>query len=94
MADQKFLTYKGRPLVRKGNTLYYGNMYDPYVVMLTVKTTKTEADTEVADKVMVQLMSTDMTKAPNEIVVKKGDKNGLYPAIDLAATWLERALKE
>ena len=29
----EFLTYKGKPLVRKGNTLYYGNMSDKFVVM-------------------------------------------------------------
>jgi len=33
---QPFLEYKGRPLVRCGKTLYYGNLYDDYVVMMQV----------------------------------------------------------
>ena len=38
MAEKKndFLTYKGRPLVRNGNTIYYGNMTDDYVIMLQI----------------------------------------------------------
>ena len=54
-----FLMYKGKPLVRSGNTLYYGNMADKCVVMLQILSTKTVKDMTVADKVQVQLMSTD-----------------------------------
>ncbi len=90
----QFLTYKGYPLVRKGNTLYYGNMYDPYVVMLTIQNTKKVKDLEVADRVLVQLMSTDPSANPAEIVIKKSEKNGLYPAMDIGSIWLERALKD
>ena len=32
MAFTPQLTYKGRPLVRCGNDIYYGNMKDPYIV--------------------------------------------------------------
>ena len=32
MAFTPSLTYKGRPLVRCGNDIYYGSMHDPYVV--------------------------------------------------------------
>ncbi len=94
MADQSFLTYKGKPLVRKGNTLYYGNMYDPYVIMLTIKSSQKVADMDIADKVTVQLLNTDPTVNPAEMVLKKSEKNGLYPALDIGSTWLERALAE
>ncbi len=40
MAFTPSLTYKGRPLVRCGNDIYYGSMHDPYVVYLQVLTTK------------------------------------------------------
>ena len=90
----QFLTYKGRPLVRKGKTLYYGNMYDPYVVMLKVVSTKKFKDMELADRVTVQLISTDPNASPAEIVVKKSEKPGLYPAMDIGSIWLDRALKE
>lgn len=33
---EKFLEYKGKPLVRCGKTIYYGNMNDPYVICLNI----------------------------------------------------------
>ena len=36
----EFLEYKGRPLVRCGNTIYYGSMADPFVVCLKVQSEK------------------------------------------------------
>lgn len=95
MADtQEFLTYKGRPLVRCGDTLYYGSMADKYVIMLKVLGTKAVGDLAVADQVSVQLMYTDEEMRPKDRVVKSSQKEGLYEAMDLGAIWLERALKE
>lgn len=90
--NDKFLTYRGRPLVRSGNTLYYGDMSDEYVVMLQINSTKTVQDLEVADKVTIQLLSTDPNVRPRERIVKKSEKNGLYLAMDIGSIWLERAL--
>ncbi len=87
------MTYKGKPLVRKGKFLYYGNMFEPYVVMLTVMSTHKVKDVELADKVSVQLMKTDPDIDPRDSIVKKSEKNGLYSAMDIASIWLERALK-
>ena len=36
MADEKVLTYKGRPLMRKDNLIYYGSMADSHIIMLQV----------------------------------------------------------
>ena len=95
MADtqKSFLTYKGKPLVRKGNTIYYGNMSDPFVIMLSVASTHEVHGVKIADKVIVQLLNTDPNAAPTELVIKKTDTRGLYNAIDIAAVWLEAALE-
>ncbi len=98
MADSKkkspFLMYKGRPLVRKGNTLYYGNMSDPFVIMMQITSTKKVQELDVANKVTVQLMSTDPNARPRERIVKKSEKNGLYDAMDVGSIWLDRALQK
>ena len=88
------LTYKGRPLVRSKNEIYYGNMADPYVIFMQILTTKEENGVQVADKVHVVLMSTDASKPLPERVVRQSAKNGLYSALDIGNIWLERALKE
>ena len=66
--------YKGRPLVRKGNTLYYGSMADPFVIMMQITSTKKVKELEVANKVTVQLMNTDPDVRPRERIVKKAKK--------------------
>lgn len=89
-----FLSYKGRPLVRCGNTIYYGNMTDQFVVMLQIQNTKdTGTQLPMADKVTVQLLATDPDIRPKDKIIKKTEKQGLYNAIDVGAIWLERALK-
>ena len=90
----KFLLYKGRPMVRCGKTIYYGNMSDKYVVMLQILSTKPFKDMEVPDRVLVQLMDTDPHVRIRDRIVKKTEKDGLYNAIDVGAIWLERALAD
>ena len=93
MAEQ-FLTYKGRPLVRGGNTIYYGNMSDEYVCVLQILTTKEENGEQMPDKVQVQLLKTDPEIPIMERFVKNGERRGLYEAMDMATIWLARALKD
>ena len=90
--SEQFMTYKGRPLVRSKKILYYGDMRDAYVVMLQINNTATAAGTEVAGHITLQMMSTDPNAAPTEMVVKRAERDGLYSALELAATWLDRQL--
>ena len=91
MAEQ-MLTYKGRPLMRKDNLIYYGSMADNYIIMLQVLETKKENDLDLATKVSVQLQLTDPTLRARDRVVKKSEKDGFYTALDVGCVWLERAL--
>jgi len=93
-AREGFPSYKGRPLVRSGDTLYYGSMRDKYVVKLDVKSKKDVQGLQVADKVSVQLMSTDPELRTRKQIVKTSEKEGLYLALDIADAWLTRALEK
>ena len=86
------LMYKGRPLMRKDNIVYYGSMADPYIVMLQILETKKEGDLDLATKVSVQLQLTDPNVKSRDRVVKKSEKDGFYTALDVGCVWLERAL--
>lgn len=90
---QDILTYKGKPLVRNGNTLYYGELSGDFVIMMQILSTKTVKDMTVADKVQVQLMSTDVELRMKDRILKKSEKTGLYNAMDIGSIWLERAIK-
>ena len=92
-AETSFLEFKGKPLVRKGNTLYYGDMNDPFVLMLSVADSHEVHGVQIADKVTVQLFNTDPTVNPMQALVKKTEAKGLWAAMDIGVTWLERAIQ-
>ena len=92
MAEKEFMTYKGKPMVRCGDTIYYGDTADKYIVMLQILDTKKVKDLDVATKVSVQLQLTDPSIKSRDRIVKKSEKDSLYTAIDIAVVWLERAL--
>ena len=93
MSDKnEVLTYKGRPLMRKDNLIYYGSMADDYIVMLQILESKKDGDMDVASRVLVQLQLTDPAAKARDRIVKKSEKDGIYTALDVGSVWLERAL--
>ena len=93
MAEENaVLMYKGHPLMRKDNLIYYGSMADSHIVMLQIIETKKVGDSDIATKVSVQLQLTDPAARSRDRIVKKSEKDGLYTALDVGSVWLERAL--
>ena len=86
------LSYKGHPLMRLGNMVYYGSMADSHIVILQILESKKMDDLDLATKVSVQLQLTDPSIRSRDRIVKKSEKDSLYAAMDVAAVWLERAL--
>ena len=85
MANEKIpLMYKGHPLRRKDNLIYYGDMADSHIILLQ--------NMNVATKVSIQLQLTAPDLKGRDRVVKRSEKDSLYAAIDIASVWLERAL--
>lgn len=93
MDNSKLLKYKGKPIVRKKNEIYYGNLTDKYIVVLKILSTKKVGEADIAEKVSIELQLTDDSLTAAKKVVKKGEKVGLYTAMDFASVWLDRALK-
>jgi len=93
MAEENaVLMYKGRPLMRKDNLIYYGSMADSHIVMLQVLESKKQGDMDIATRVSVQLQLTDPAAKSRDRTVKKSEKDGLCTALDVGRVWLERAL--
>lgn len=91
--DYKTTVYKNKPLVRCGNTVYYGNSSDEYVIKLEILNDKPLFESVVSDKISVQLLSTDPELSARKRIIKKCEKNGLYEALDIAEVWLCKALE-
>lgn len=92
MDDQ--LLYKGRPLVRCNNEIYYGNPSDSHVIFIQILGTEEKNGELVANKVNVQLLSNSATMGARARILKQSDKPNLFSALDIGYIWLERALAE
>ncbi len=90
--SKKFFEYKGKPLVRCGNIIYYGDINDRYVTKIESKATKKVMDLDVSTQLSVEMIDTD-PESTNKIV-KISEKSGLYLALDIASVWLDRAYGE
>ena len=69
MAEDKILTYKGHPLMRKDNLIYYGSMADSHIIMMQVLESKKQNDVDIATRVSVQLQLTDPAAKSREEVI-------------------------
>ena len=86
------LVYRGHPLRRVDNLVYYGSMADKYIIMMQVLDTEDVKDLKLAKRVSIQLQLTDPDLKSRDRVVKKSEKDSLYAAMDVGCIWRERAL--
>lgn len=89
LVEGKYLMYKDRPLVREGDTICYGDLAEPYILVMEIMSYKEENGEKMPDTILVQVVeSEDQNK-----IVRQGTKNGFYEAFGYGIIWLEQALK-
>ncbi len=90
----KFLMFRGKPLLREGNQICYGDMEDDYMMYLLILSNKTvqmgDKKVEVPDRVIVQILKNDPSILAYERIVKQFDKNNLYDAFQAGLIQLDR----
>lgn len=89
---KKGLMYKGKPLIRCGDKIYYGNLEDKYILVLEILETKDMQDIKVSTKVKIQLMDNTGEFGKGQ-VYRKAERENLYKAIDIGEWWLQDALQ-
>ena len=94
MAEEVSLTYKGHPLVRHWNDIYYGAPGDPYVVYMQILGTEKKNGIDTANRVQVMLLSNAEGLNLMERIVRVSEKNSLYSALDIGSIWYEKAILE
>ncbi len=87
---EKMLKYKGKPLIRRGNMVYYGDPQEKYMIVMIINSTTKKKDLDVTTGVTIQLMLNDGKK---EKMIKQAERTGMYAAIDIAEYWLYDALE-
>ena len=82
-----YTMYRGKPLVRQGAQLCWGDLKDKYVLVLGIMSQKKAGSVEIPDQILIEIQSTADKK-----VVRFGTKNGLYEAFEYGSAWLEQEL--
>ena len=90
LVEGKYLEYKGRPLVREGDTICYGDMNDKCILILEILSYKKEDGKNLPDNIFIQVV--DPKNQTN--ILRQGSKQGLFEAFDLGLVWLEHELKK
>ena len=85
VAEGEFLEYKGKPLVRHGDDIFYGDLSEKhYIYMMIMSDKKSPKGNEsVPGTIVVQLLDST-TKSP----VKQKITSGLAEAFEFAEAWL------
>ena len=90
LVDGKYLEYKGKPLVREGDTICYGDMNDKCILILEILSYKKVDGKDLPDNVFIQVV--DSKNQSN--ILRKGSEKGLFEAFDLGMLWLDHELKK
>ncbi|MBQ1245254.1 MAG: hypothetical protein IIX90_01290 [Clostridia bacterium] len=89
LVEGKYLMYKDRPLVREGDTICYGDLSEPCILVMEIMSYKEVDGQKIPDTIIVQVVeSADQNK-----IIRQGTKNGFYEAFGYGLIWLEQALK-
>lgn len=90
---KEFLLYEGKPLLRDGNVLYYGDFNENFITRFTILETKKLKDLNVASKVSIELLEKSGSDIKTARLTKKAERNSLYAALDIGVYWLEDILE-
>ncbi len=88
--ENNYLCYKGRPLVRSGNEMYYGNMSDKYIIFIRELDSKKVNDVDIGTKFEIQLLFTDPDIKGRGKIAKSIERATFSDAMELAEAWLNR----
>ena len=86
----EYLEYLGKPLVREGDTICYGDMNEKCILIMEILSYKDKDNQKLPDKVMIQIID---SKNPNRII-RQGSYNGLHDAFSMGLIWLDQALQQ
>ena len=92
-SKMNILMFKGKPLIRQGNFVFYGFPSDPVILALNIIETRKDGDLEIATRVAVQIQRNDNGLSAVDRIVKQCEKKNFYDAFEIGSIWLERELK-
>ena len=92
-AKKKEFTYKGKPVYRKGNTIYYGDLNENLILVLEIEESEKVGNFDISKKVKFHIRDNTGDVPGVGVNYRTGERNDLYSAFDMGAWWLKDALE-
>lgn len=90
--EQDYIIYKGKPLVRCDNSVYFGAPDDKYYISISLDEIKKSGKTSVANKAVIELYQNQNGINRKNKLIKRAQRDGLFAALDIGTFWLFDAL--
>lgn len=87
----KEFTYKGKPVYRAGNVIYYGDLSERLILVLEIEETEKIGDYDISKKVKFHIRD-NSGKVGEGVNYRSGERDNLYEAFDIGSWWLQDAL--
>lgn len=88
--EKKYFEYNGKPFIRRGNILFYGDPKEDYIAKFIINSSEKIGEENVATSVTVQLVKNTLNE--KDRVIRQAERDGLYLAFDVGEYWLAEAL--
>ena len=93
LTEREVLIYREKPLLRDGNTLYYGDFNENFIVRFTILETEKVNDLDMAKKVIIELLEKNGDDIKAAKLTKKAERTSMWAALDIGIYWLEDILE-
>jgi len=90
---QKMLTYKDKPIYRQGNTIYYGELSKPLILVMEIVESEEKNGIQITKKVKFHIQDNTGDELGKGTNYRSGERENLYKAFDIGAWWLMDALE-
>lgn len=89
----KQFTYKGKPVYRRGNVIYYGDLSKDLILVLEIVESEKLGEYQISKKVKFHIQD-NTGEVGKGVNYRSGERENLYEAFDIGAWWLQDALDE
>ena len=93
LTERDVLIYREKPLLRDGNTLYYGDFNENFIVRFTILEQETVNDLDMAKKIVIELLEKNGDDIKSAKLTKKAERTSMWAALDIGIYWLEDILE-
>lgn len=93
LTERESLIYRGKPLIRDGNVLYFGSFDENFITRFTILDSEQVNELDMAKKITIELLEKHGNDISTARLTKKAERTSMWAALDIGVYWLEDILE-